>query len=151
MPVSIGAFSAARFVLKSSKAAGLRGEGVLITEVEVDVESAKGKASWNHQHVHCGHPMEPTLGLVSQSSTQRWDHVDSYLYSFRFGTSLARPNVASAEAVADRWISDVLDAEAAKEYTTAEEGCRWCLEAASELLGGSGVDRSEAKMSRLCM
>lgn len=107
--------------------AGLE-ERCAIIEVDVDVDSAKGKH----------------LGTISMFIA---DIPWSYLGLFRkvqlkAGGSLARPNLASAEAVAERWIGDVLDADAAREYTTAEEGVE-VPEVASEMLGGSVGARRE--------
>lgn len=117
------------------QSAGLE-EKCVITEVEVDVESAKGKALGTISMFIADIPWS-YLGLFRKVQL-RGGATSTPIFTFRFGTSLARPNVASAEAVADRWISDVLDAEAAKEYTTAEEG----FDGVSEGAGGSGVDRS---------
>ena len=107
------------------QSAGLA-EKCVLTEVEVDVESAKGKALGTISMFIADVPWG-YLGLFRK--VQLRGNSSTPIYSFRFGNSLARPNVISAEAVADRWIAEVLDAEAAREYTTAEEG----------LEGGDGV------------
>ena len=94
-------------------------EKCVLTEVEVDVESAKGKALGTISMFIADFPwgflgMFRKVQLRASGSTP--------IYSFRFGNALARPNVTSAEAVADRWITEVLDADTARDYTTAEEG-----------------------------
>ena len=94
-------------------------EKCVLTEVEVDVESAKGKALGTISMFIADFPwgflgMFRKVQLRASGSTP--------IFSFRFGNALARPNVTSAEAVADRWIAEVLDADTARDYTTAEEG-----------------------------
>ena len=106
-------------------------ERCAITEVDVDVDSAKGKHLGTISMFIADIPWS-YLGLFRKVQLKAGGGTP--IYSFRFGTSLARPNLASAEAVAERWIGDVLDADAAREYTTAEEGVD-LPEAASELLG----------------
>lgn len=94
-------------------------EKCVLTEVEVDVESAKGKALGTISMFIADFPwgflgMFRKVQLRASGSTP--------IFSFRFGNALARPNVTSAEAVADRWIAEVLDADTARDYTTPKEG-----------------------------
>ena len=112
-------------------------EKCVITEVEVDVESAKGKALGTISMLIADIPWS-FLGLFRKMQLKGGSSTP--IYSFKFGTSVARPNVVSAEAVADRWIAEMLDADAAREYTTAEEGGD-NPDAGFEVLGGGAAGR----------
>lgn len=94
-------------------------EKSVLTEVEVDVETAKGKALGTISMFIADFPWG-YLGLFRKVQL-RAGGSSTPIFTFRFGTTMARPNVASAEAVADRWIAEVLDADTARDYTTAEE------------------------------
>ena len=93
-------------------------EKCAITEVEVDVETAKGKGLGSISMLIADVPWA-YLRLFRKVQLRSGNTTP--IYSFKFGTAIARPTVISAEAVADRWISEMLDADTAREYSTAEE------------------------------
>ncbi len=93
-------------------------EKCAITEVEVGVETSKGKALGTISMLIADLPWA-YLGMFRKAQLGRGNNTP--IFAFKFGTSVARPVVASAEAVADRWIAEMLDADTAREYSTAEE------------------------------
>ena len=91
-------------------------ETVALNQVEVIFETLRGRAL-GAQPVFIADLPWPYLAMFRKSSSR----LPSGAISFAVDGVAARPQLASALAVADQWVSEVLDADTAQEYLTAAE------------------------------
>ena len=91
-------------------------EAVALNQVEVILETTRGRALGSHPVFIADVPW-PYLTMFRKCTSR----LPAGVVAFSVEGVAARPQLASALAVADQWVSEVLDAETANEYLSAME------------------------------
>lgn len=86
-------------------------EAVALNQVEVILETTRGRALGSHSVFIADAPW-PYLTMFRKCTSR----LPAGVVAFSVEGVAARPQLASALAVADQWVSEVLDAETANEY-----------------------------------